>query len=399
MQVSGGAGIIADSFQASPGQTGRRSPAGAPAFSHGIIVCSQQVSKPGVAAMSGDRGSLPGAGSGTSASQRVSPPPPAGVAPRRGRAGSIAALILLATVCGICFSLGKWQLGRAEVRDALHSQIQHGRQQTPLQLSASVAPADLTPWRPATAHGQWSSAHTVLLENRNLDGRPGYWVATPLLLAAPPAPFSRNDAVTAGSAELDAVTGRSDASEFLGRGPGSDATAILVLRGWVPRDLQAAGLTPEIPVESGPVSIQGELHAHVPRIFELWQWAGGAGSSLPSQLPQAGGAPAQVQNLDLAEFARASGLHLLPTVLAQTHPTDFLAGNGTAPGASAQSTPTEPGRAHALRREWPGPSLDSDQNRGYALQWFSFSAIALIAALFVLRGLFRRSRQVTKEAS
>lgn len=349
--------------------------------------------------MPGDSRSRQPAGTGTSAPRHAPAHALAGAAPRRGQARSIAALILLAAVGGICLSLGLWQLERAEVRDALHSQIQHGRQQAPLQLSASVAPADLTPWRSAAAHGHWSAAHTVLLENRNLDGRPGYWVATPLLLTPPAVPFSRNDAVTAGSAELDAVTGRSNASDFLGRGPTSGATAVLVLRGWLPRDLQAAGVTPDIPLEPGQVSIQGELHAHVPRIFELWRWAGGAGSHLPPQLPQAGGAPAQVQNLDLSEFARASGLHLLPTVLTQTHPTDFAAASGAAPGAPAPAAATAPAPAHDLRREWPGPSLDSDQNRGYALQWFSFSAIALIAALFVLRGLFRRGRSVTKEAS
>jgi len=294
------------------------------------------------------------------------------------------ALVLLAAVGSICFSLGLWQLKRAAERDALHARIEHGRQQPPLLLTSQTSPADFTPWRAATAQGHWSETHTVLLENRNLEGRPGYWVATPLLLAPPPLPSSRHDAISAGSAELGAVTGRTDANDFLGRGPAAGDLAVLVLRGWLPRDLQAAGTPPDIPLEAGLVDVQGELHSHVPRIFELWQWAGGQSSALPGSLPQAGGLPTVVQNLDLTEYAQATGLRLLPVVLAQ----------------AADSTRTEASTgANALRREWPGPSLDSDQNRGYALQWFSFSAIALIAALFVLRSLLRRRPETSsKEA-
>ena len=254
---------------------------------------------------------------------------------------SVLALLLLATVAAVCFSLGLWQLDRAAQRDALRDAIERGRQQSPLTLIPGVRPAELTPWRPAVAQGHWSSEHTVLLENRNFNGRPGYWVATPLLLA-----------------------------------DGANPSAVLVLRGWLARDLQAAGATPEIPHEQGLVEVRGELHAHVPRIFELWQWAGGTDSRLPAVVPAPEGAVPSVQNLALAEYARATGLRLLPTVLAQTH--DSLTADG------AQALPS------VLQREWPGPGLDSDQNRGYALQWFGFCGIAVVAAFFVLRNMARR---------
>src|SRR5690606_36001648 len=125
------------------------------------------------------------------------------------------------------------------------------------------------PWRAATAQGRWSDEHTVLLQNRNLDGRPGYWVATPLLLAPPSLPVNRLDAVTAGSAESEALTG-SDSPDFLSRGLVAQAPAVLVLRGWLPRDMTAGEAAPAIPSEAGVLQIRGELHSHVPRIFELW---------------------------------------------------------------------------------------------------------------------------------
>ncbi|NLC35774.1 MAG: hypothetical protein GX772_04920, partial [Alcaligenaceae bacterium] len=84
-------------------------------------------------------------------------------------------------------------------------------------------------------------------------------------------------------------------------------------------------------------------------------------------------------------------LNLLPIVLAQTSASLALSPpeSGATPLAGTQGQ----GAWAELRREWPGPSLDSDQNRGYALQWFSFSAIALIAILFVARNMLRRARQ------
>lgn len=159
--------------------------------------------------------------------------------------------------------------------------------------------------------------------------------------------------------------------------------------------MQAGGAAPVIPREEGMLEIRGELHSHVPRIFELWEWAGGATSQLPSSLPTSDGHIPQVQNLDLDAYARATGLALLPIVLAQASDSialdaaDKAAGNASTGQARAS---TEPIQQLTLRRDWPGPALDSDQNRGYALQWFSFSAIALIAALFVLRNLLRRPR-------
>ena len=329
--------------------------------------------------------------------------------PRPGRIRSVLAFVLLGVVAAGCFFLGMWQLGRAAERDALHAAIESGRLQAPLALSTRSFSADFIPWRAAQAQGRWSPRHTVLLENRNLDGQPGYWVATPLLLDPPPVPGSRLDAISAGSAEISAMTGAVSGGDFMGQGPANGTAAVLVLRGWLPRDMRAVGTLPRIPVEPGEVAVRGELNTHVPRIFELWEWAGGSASRLPDTIPPPDGGIPVVQNLALAEYARASGLQLLPTVLAQTGHTIMLEPAETAPmlpqgiaeGASPAQAGASPPPRHAsdtaLRREWPGPSLDSDQNRGYALQWFSFSAIAAIAALFVLRGLLRRPPQRRKQ--
>src|SRR5690554_6550768 len=204
---------------------------------------------------------------------------------------NVLALVLLGAVAGVCFSLGMWQLSRASERDALHNAIERGRLQAPVTLSAESRSADMVPWRPATVEGRWSAEHTVLLENHNLDGRPGYWVATPLLFGA--------------ARDNDRYDG------------------MLVLRGWLARDIGTPGAVPTVPDEPGAVKVSGELHSHVPRILELWSWAGGKSSELPETLPVGPGGASypQVQNLEVQELAAASGLKLLPVVLAQTEDT------------------------------------------------------------------------------
>lgn len=326
-----------------------------------------------------------------------------------GRLRGVLALVLLGIVAAVCFSLGQWQLGRAAERDALRAALEHGRSQPPLVLSAATDTSAFVPWQAAGATGRWSDEHTVLLQNRNLDGVPGYWVATPLLLTPQKPPVNRNDVVAAGSAELQAMSGEAGARDFFSRGASAQQPAVLVLRGWLPRDFSAVDHPPSVPQEPGLVQVTGELHTHIPRLFELWKWAGGAASQLPAAIPQASGAIAQVQNLELSEYERATGLDLLPVVLAQTQATQILQADGLQdgtpnPGQLSEVTPSRgtqaPPSGTALRREWPGPSLDADQNRGYALQWFSFCAIAVIAGLFVLRSMLRqRANPSSKEAS
>lgn len=253
---------------------------------------------------------------------------------------TVAALILLGIVAVVCASLGNWQLDRANQRIAIKQAIQAGRNTASLNLGPNTPTQDLVPWRPATAHGVWLHKLTVLLENRNYQGRPGYWVATPLL--------------------IDADT----------------HTAVLVLRGWLPRPLLPTEALPAIPAPADEQTVEGELLERVPRLFELWSWSGNSASQLPDPLPDATRLLPQVQNLDLVDYGKATGLTLLPAVLAQSP---------TSPSSTAAAA-----SGTQLVQEWPEPSLDSDKNHGYALQWFGFAAIAAGAWLLTAWRAVRR---------
>jgi len=241
-----------------------------------------------------------------------------------------AALILLAAACVAMVLLGRWQLHRAAERQGIAAAIEAGRQLPPLTLTPSVDASELTAWRNAQATGTWIPEKSVLLENRNYNGHPGYWIATPLL--------------------IDART----------------QAAVLVLRGWMPRSMSAQGHPPVPPVQAPRQTVQGELALHVPRLYELGD---GQYSRLPDQLGESGTPPA-VQNLSLADYAQASGLNMMPVVLQQL-------------------TPSEDGLMH----DWPQPSIDHNQNYGYALQWFAFASIAGVAFLVVLWRAARRGRK------
>ncbi|MDX3894585.1 SURF1 family protein [Pusillimonas sp.] len=240
----------------------------------------------------------------------------------------IAALVLLALVAAVCVALGNWQLDRAAERDAISRAIESGRQRPPLALRPDTPPGQFQDWRNAQASGTWLHQFTVLLDNRNFNGRPGFWVATPLLL------------------------------------DDTNNTAVLVLRGWIARPVNPDERLPDLAPSAGTQAVSGQLRERVPRLFELWSFSGRDPNALPRAFPAADGAPPRVQNLDLADYAAATGLKLLPVVLEQT--SDEAAGQGA-----------------ALVRDWPLPPTDSDTNRGYALQWFSFAAIAVIAWIVI----------------
>eukprot|EP01037_Dinobryon_pediforme_P002193 gene2193-2231_t len=252
---------------------------------------------------------------------------------RHDRLMTWAALLLLAVICVVFVSLGRWQLRRAEERKAIAAQIDSGRKGSPLFLSATLAPSSLKAWLPAIAEGRWMPELSLLIDNRNQEGRPGLWLATPLML--------------------------------------KDGSAVLVLRGWLPRMIDG-GNEEQI--------VTGELAEHVPRLFEIWRLSGPAGQgTLPKGWPQQQAGSHQpsleslprVQNIELIDLKTATGLNFISTVLLQTDT-----------------------KADGLSRSWPQPSIDSDKNQGYALQWFGFATIALIAwVVIAFKAYYRTKRE------
>lgn len=213
-------------------------------------------------------------------------------------------LVLLAALAGAALTarLGVWQLDRAAQKLALQAAIEAQAAQPALGNADLRGTEHLH--RRVVLHGRWAADRTVWLDNRPMDGRTGFYVVTPLLLA--------------------------------GR-----AEAILVERGWAPRNSLDRERLPPVATPAGDVEVVGRLAASPSRLFSLGQEAAG---------------PIR-QNLDPAAFAVESGLKLLPLTVVQT----------AAAGAD-----------EGLLRHWPAPDLGLQKHYGYAFQWFALCALILV---------------------
>jgi surfeit locus 1 family protein len=180
-----------------------------------------------------------------------------------------AALVLVGTLL-----LGRWQLQRAWMKERLADQA----------LTCQALPAllgvDLTlpgfegacDQRKVSLSGHWMSAKTVYLDNRQMNGRPGFFVVTPFT---------------------------PEGSQF----------SILVQRGWMPRNFLNREQVQMVDTPTGRVSIEGRIVPSPSKLYEL----GAADTGLIRQ------------NLDMAAFAAETGLNLLNKSVQQTGPaTDGL---------------------------------------------------------------------------
>lgn len=241
--------------------------------------------------------------------------------------------VLAAALAGaaVTASLGVWQLDRAAQKVALQAQIEERARSAPLaaaDLAREADGAEAQLQRPAVLTGRWQPDATVFLDNRTMDGRTGFLVVTPLAL------------------------------------PGGEA--VLVQRGWAPRDAQDRTRLPAAPLAEGEVQLQGRL------------------APWPSQLLQLGASQAGTirQNLDRDTFARELRQPLLPVTLQLTAP----------PRPASVAAPQDDG----LLRHWWVPTADVSKHYGYAVQWFALAA--LIAGLYVWFQLVRPRLRAQRHA-
>lgn len=225
----------------------------------------------------------------------------------------IAAMI----AAGIGISLGQWQTRRAVEKETIESTLAARQSAAPLQLEEEVLDAGKLEYRRLRVKGSFVPGWTMYLDNRPYKSVAGFHVLTPMRIA------------------------------------GSDMH-VLVARGWVKRDVSDRSKIPRLPLPEGVIEIEGVARRGAGKVLEL-------GVAEPIR----GGAI--VQNLDIVELARASGLKFQPLLIEQIN------------------------EAHdGLIRDWPPPSSGIDKHRGYAFQWYALAVTALL--FFVVTG-FRSGRK------
>jgi surfeit locus 1 family protein len=218
-----------------------------------------------------------------------------------------AALVALAAilVTALTARLGFWQLDRAAQKLARHALITERAEQPDVPgaaLGVGGASLDELQYRHTTVQGHWVPGATWYLDNRPMAQRVGFVVLSALRL--------------------------------------DDGSALLVQRGWLPRDFleRTRVRAPDLP--AGPVSVRGRIAPPPARLYEFSQEASG---------------PIR-QNVDIQMLSAESGLRLRPMSLQQL---------------------TSPGPDDGLLRDWPLPAADVQKHYGYAFQWFAMSALTI----------------------
>lgn len=258
-------------------------------------------------------------------------------------ARELVVLVATLVVVAVTVQLGRWQLRRAAEKQQIAANIE-ARSRLP-ELSGDDLARERDPFdRRVRLKGQWIAPATVYLDNRQMNGRPGFFVLTPL---------------------RDSQTHR----------------VVLVQRGWIPRHSNDRTLLAPIATPPGEVSVTGRVVGPPSRLFEF--------SDAEKGLIR--------QNLDLVEFARETGLPISTewTVqqIGEEEPTAPKTIESPGPVASPQASPIESGAAvTALLRDWPRIDAGVHKHYGYAVQWFGLASLSLV--LFgwfrILRPLLRR---------
>ena len=227
----------------------------------------------------------------------------------------VVVTVLALVGMAVTASLGFWQLNRAAQKEAIAQAMQARTAQPELAGETLLGDIDAQALqhRRVSLRGRWVSDHSVWLDNRQMNGRPGLYLLTPLQLV------------------------------------GSDQ-AVLVQRGWVPRNFEDRAQVPALPDEPGEVVVNGRIALSPSKLYELGQGQGGLIR----------------QNIDLAAFSAEIKVPLVGVTVLQT------------------------GAPDVLQRDWPVINAGVDKHHGYAFQWFGLCA--LIAMLYVWFQIVRRPR-------
>jgi cytochrome oxidase assembly protein ShyY1 len=221
---------------------------------------------------------------------------------------------LMATIVVVALgiSLGNWQERRAAQKIALQAQLAQRSQLPPLLLTGGTIDVPQE-FRRVSMRGQFVAGFPVFLDNRPYQGRAGYFLVMPFKIE------------------------------------GADQY-VLVARGWLPRTAEA-GRLPAYQTPAGVTLVEGVMRLGLGHVMQL--------GTAPKLTPHA-----MVQNLSVADVARASNLPLLPFFIQQSGP------------------PRD-----GLLRDWPAPALGVERNEGYAFQWYALAAMAVL--FYIITGLKR----------
>lgn len=244
--------------------------------------------------------------------------------------------LIVGLILAILFtSLGFWQLRRLEHRRANNALLTSRMAQTPqpLQNLITTYRTDVSQfdnqsiaYRPTIVTGRYDTANEVLLRTTdNYEGQPGFYILTPLVLE------NNQDDST------------------------SSRQAVLVMRGWVPFELNTPPVKEATP-PAGEVTVEGMVYPETKRP------TGFLSGLTPKDPP---GKLVITAYTDSTRLEEQMPYDLLPVYI-----------------RLETQTPAQPDRV-PLKPE--GLELSEGSHLGYAIQWFAFTLIGITGYVLLIR--------------
>ncbi|MDQ2998131.1 MAG: SURF1 family protein [Chloroflexota bacterium] len=226
--------------------------------------------------------------------------------------------------------LGSWQLDRLAQRHAFNSSLNTRMAQPALARADMALDPDALEHRRVSMRGEYDPAQEIVLRNRELDGTPGVHVLTPLRLS------------------------------------GSD-TAVLVDRGWLPRDQADPAARKAFAAPSGEIVVTGIARRSQEDV---------GGPQDPPLGPERPRLDAWFR-VNIGRIQQQTGYPLLPIFIEQQ---------------PAAGDPTLP-------RPVPTADLGEGPHMGYAVQWFAFAIILVVGYIAFTYTQAKRAAQIKNESS
>lgn len=235
-----------------------------------------------------------------------------------------AATIATLIVCLAGLRLGFWQLERMEQKLELAAEVVKRESSQPLYANDKKWTIEETLHHRMIAKGTYLADKTIWLENR-------------------PHPMGRDPktGVTVGFYVMTPLMLE------------SSKQVVWVNRGWVPRDGLDRTKLPQLTTPETVIQVEGLVFEHPARVMSM-------GNSV------AGAEKAKIQqNLDIKNQEAYLGVSHLPFILREISDAN-----------------------DGMSRQWAPLTTGVEKHQGYAFQWFSLAALAVI--FWLISGLFRK---------
>tara|TARA_S200000501_G_scaffold372942_1_gene419050 strand:+ start:580 stop:1293 length:714 start_codon:yes stop_codon:yes gene_type:complete len=180
-------------------------------------------------------------------------------------------LPLIVTTLLICLgmALGNWQSEKAQKKILLKKIFEEKKMLPPILINATNIDSAFEEFRTVRILGQFITSWPIYLDNRPLDGKPGFYLIMPFKVL-------------------------------------NSDTYILVSRGWFQRNFNDRNLMPEINVPKGIFKLEGRLKSSLGKVFQF--------GKQPDLKPGA-----VLQNLNINEFRKVSHYNVHTFFIEQTN--------------------------------------------------------------------------------